>query len=123
MNRIHDRLPYASANWALEGAPDRAIRAIRANIRFSPGKFALDQANHVEPAGGPARDDHLREDHCSSAFELGGDVTRPLAEEAIKLVALATRTKRDQYDRSFVGGRAVPVGGFEQDVRDRKSVV
>lgn len=48
-------------------------------------------------------------------------MTRPLAEEAIKLVALATRTKRDQYDGSFVGGRAVPLGGFEQEVRSQRN--
>jgi hypothetical protein len=31
-------------------------------------------------------------------FELGGDVTRPLAGGAIKLVGLATRRKRDNFD-------------------------
>ncbi len=118
VNSIHDRSPYASANWALEQAPDRAIRA---NVRFSPGKFTIDQTNHVEPVGGPPRDDNLREDYRIRAFELGGDVTRPLAGGAIKLVALATRTKRNLYDGSFVGGRAVPASGFEQAVRSQRN--
>ena len=52
-------------------------------------------------------------------FELGGDVTRPLAGGAIKLVGLATRRKRDYFDATslrdgLLEDGAVQVGGFEQ---------
>ena len=65
--------------------------------RWSPGSFYLTQRNHVTPTGDPERDDDLLQDFKSPVFELGGDVTRPLAGGAIKLVGLATRRKRDNW--------------------------
>ncbi len=69
----------------------------RVNARWSPGSFYLTQRNHVTPAGGPERDDDLLQDFKSPVYELGGDVTQPLAGGAIKLVGLATRRKRDNW--------------------------
>ena len=113
-NKYRDFNPYISGSWALEQASDKAIRV---NGRWSPGSFYLTQRNHVTPAVGPERDDDLLQDFKSPVFELGGDVTRPLAGGAIKLVGLATRRKRDNWIERYrfrtEGGIDV-LGGFEQ---------
>ncbi len=112
-NSYRDFNPYVSGSWALEQASDKAIRL---NGRWSPGKFHLTQRNHVVPTGDDERDDDLLQDFKNPLFELGGDVTRPLAKGAIKLVGLATRRKRDWLERyrfRNLGGVDV-LGGFEQ---------
>ena len=112
-NSYRDFNPYVSASWALERANDNAIRL---NGRWSPGKFYLTQRNHVVPAGGDERDDDLLQDFKNPVFEIGGDVTRPLADGAVKLVGLATRRQRDWLERyrfRTEGGGEV-LGGFEQ---------
>ncbi|HEU4705249.1 MAG TPA: TonB-dependent receptor [Sphingomicrobium sp.] len=116
INHYRDFNPYVSGSWALEHSRDRAVRI---NARFSPGRFDLEQRNRVTPVGGPQRDDSLIQDYDSRLFELGGDVTRPLAGGAIKLVGLATRRKRDNFDTylerdGLLDEGAVVVGGFEQ---------
>jgi len=105
-----------SASWALERASNNAIRL---NVRWSPGQFDLLQRNRVSPTGEPEHDDSLIQDYDNSVFELGGDVTRPLAGGAIKLVGLATRRKRNNFDsyiqrNGLVSDNAVQNGGFEQ---------
>jgi hypothetical protein len=113
-NSYRDFNPYVSGSWALEKASDNAIRV---NGRWSPGSFYLTQRNHVTPAVGPERDDDLLQDFKSPVYELGGDITRPLAGGAIKLVGLATRRKRDNWIERYrfrsEGGEDV-LGGFEQ---------
>jgi hypothetical protein len=112
-NSYHDFNPYVSASWALEQASDDAFRV---NARWSPGQFDLTQRNHVTIPNGPDRDDDLLQDFDNPVFELGGDVTRPLAGGALKLVGLATRRKRDYLERyrfRTEGGETV-LGGFEQ---------
>ena len=115
-NSYHDFNPYVSGSWALERAADKAIRV---NARWSPGQFDLFQRNRVSVTGEPPRDDNLIQDYDNSVFELGGDVTRPLAGGAIKLVALATRRKRNNFDSyiqrdGLISDGAVQNGGFEQ---------
>ena len=112
-NSYHDFNPFISANWALEKGSDRSAHL---NGRWSPISFYLKQRNHVRPAVGPERDDDLLQDFESPEYELGGDITRPLAGGAIKLVGLATRRKRDWLERyRFRGEGGSPVvGGFEQ---------
>lgn len=115
-NGYDDRDPYLSGSWALERASDRSIRI---NGRWSPGSFDLEQDNRVFPAGGPPRDDSLIQDYDNPVFEIGGDVTRPLAGGAIKLVGLATRRKRNNFDAyiersGLLEEGAEVVGGFEQ---------
>lgn len=117
-NTINDRQPYLSANWAFEEAADRAIRA---NLRFSPNHFKLHQDSTVTPPGGPDRIDDLDQDYKNRTVELGGDVTRPLGGGAIKLVGLATRTRRDNYDAFFIGVDEGIIDGFEQFNEARKS--
>jgi hypothetical protein len=112
-NSYRDFNPYVSAVWALEKASDRSIHV---NGRWSPGSFYLTQDNHVTPAVGPARDDDLLQDFKNPNFEIGGDITRPLAGGAIKLVGLANRRQRDWKERyRFRGEGGTPIlGGFEQ---------
>jgi hypothetical protein len=123
-NSYRDFNPYVSASWALEQAQDKAIRL---NGRWSPGKFYLTQRNHVTPSGDDERDDDLLQDFKNPVFEIGGDVTRPLAGGAIKLVGLATRRQRDYLERYRFrtdGGGAL-LGGFEQlqDAQRNESIL
>lgn len=115
-NSYFDRNPNVSASWALERASDKAIRV---NARWSAGRFDLEQKNRVSPANGPQRDDTLIQDYSNPVFELGGDITRPLAGGAIKFIALATRRKRDNFDTyilrdGLLEDNPSDVGGFEQ---------
>ena len=123
-NSYRDFNPFISANWAFEQASDKSMHV---NTRWSPGSFYLTQENHVTPAVGPERDDDLLQDFKSPVFELGGDVTRPLAGGAIKLVGLATRRKRDWSERyrfRSEGGTEI-LGGFEQlqDAQRNESIL
>jgi hypothetical protein len=122
-NSYHDFNPYLSASWALERAADKAIRV---NARWSPGQFDLVQRNRVTPTGGTPRDDSLVQDYDNTVFELGGDVTRPLAGGSIKLVGLATRRKRDNFDAyiqrdGLLDAGAVQNGGFEQTQKAKRN--
>jgi hypothetical protein len=119
INHIHPHDPYVSGSWALEESQDKAIRL---NARWAPSTFRLTQTNHVVPTGDPERDDALVQDYHRPAFELGGDVTRPLAGGAIKLVGLATRRKRDDTETYFVrdlGGQNI-LGGSESATRAKR---
>ena len=116
MNSYHDFNPFLSGSWSLEKAADNAIRL---NARWSPGQFDLQQWNRVTVTGEAPRDDSLIQDYDNGVFELGGDVTRPLAGGAIKLVGLATRRKVDNFDQyierdGLRADGAIQVGGFEQ---------
>ena len=112
-NSYRDFNPYVSANWGVEKASDKAFHV---NGRWSPGKFYLTQDNHVTPTGFPERDDDLLQDFKNPVWEIGGDISRPLAGGAIKLVGLANRRQRDWLERyrfRTEGGGEV-LGGFEQ---------
>ncbi len=121
-NRYEDFNPYLSGSWALERAADNALRV---NARWSPGQFDLVQRNRVSVPGEAPRDDSLYQDYDNSVFELGGDITRPLAGGAIKLVGLATRRKRNNFDAYVVrnglrSDNAVQVGGFDQTQKAKR---
>jgi len=123
-NSYRDFNPFISANWAFEQASDKSIHV---NTRWSPGSFYLTQDNHVTPAIGPERDDDLVQDFKSPIIEIGGDITRPLAGGAIKLVGLANRRKRDWSERyrfRSEGGAEI-LGGFEQlqDAKRNESIL
>ena len=125
-NNYHDFNPYVSGSWSLEQAQEKAIRL---NARWSPGQFDLLQDNRVTVTGEGQRDDSLIQDYDNMVFELGGDVTRPLAAGAIKLVGLATRRRIDNADAyierdGLLADGAVQVGGFEQTQRaDRAETI
>ena len=124
-NSYRDFNPYISASWGLEPASDRSMHV---NGRWSPGSFYLTQTNHVVPTGDAERDDDLLQDFKSPVYEIGGDVTRPLAGGAIKLVGLANRQKRDNWLERYrfrsEGGTDV-LGGFEQlqDAQRNESIL
>lgn len=121
-NSYHDFNPYLSASWAIERAADNAIRL---NGRWSPGQFDLEQKNRVTFVGEAPHDDSLIQDYDNGVIELSGDVTRPLAGGALKLVGLATRRKRDNFD-AYLGRNGLlrdnpqVVGGFEQSQRAKQ---
>ena len=112
--RPHD--PFVSASWGKEDAADRAFHI---NARWAPSTFNFLQTNLVAPANGPARDDRLIQHYDTPGYELGGDVSRPLAGGTVKFVGLANRRDRDTFDGSFnrIGGTTI--GGFEQQSASR----
>lgn len=112
-NDIRDHIPTISGSWALNKGPTQSANL---NARYSYDHFFLHQRNHVTPTGASEHDDRLVEDYPTRILEIGGDVTRPLAGGAIKLVGLATRRHRhtlDEYDQGDLGPSRV-VGGFQQ---------
>lgn len=122
-NEYFNRDPFIAASWALERGSDSAFRL---NARWQPSRFDLFQSNRVTPAVGPVHDDNLIQHYRDPVFELGGDVTRPLAGGAIKFVGLATRRKRDDFDEYL--GRdgpredgALVTGGFDQTVQAQRN--
>ncbi|HXG99534.1 MAG TPA: outer membrane beta-barrel protein [Sphingomicrobium sp.] len=110
-NVYRPREPFIAGSYALEQAANKSARL---NARYSHGTFTLDQKNHVTPANGPERDDTLSQDFKTPALELGGDITRPLAGGAIKLVGLATRRTRDNVETYRLRRDGQTLGGFEQ---------
>ena len=116
VNTYQPHEPYVSASWGMEPAADRAVHV---NARYAPYRFDLQQTNRVTPANGPLRDDRLVEHYRTPNYELGGDITRPLAGGAIKFVALANRRDRHTYDAAFNSVSGTTTGGFEQLVDAR----
>src|SRR4029453_10904499 len=94
-NSYHDFNPFVSGSWAVERAADKAFHV---NARWSPGQFDLFQRNRVTVTGEAPRDDNLIQDYDNGIFELGREITRPLAGGAVKLLGLATRRKVDNFD-------------------------
>ena len=111
LNHYRPRSPYVSAAYALEQAPNKALHL---NARFQQFSEDFDQVNRVYPQGGAARNDRLYLTAQSPGYEIGGDISRPLASGAIKLVALANRRKRTNLDTVEVRDSGDVVGGFEQ---------
>jgi hypothetical protein len=119
INTYYDKAPFLAANWALERASDNATRA---NIRWSPATFYLTQSNHVTPVGDDPRHDRLVQDFKQPIFEIGGDVTRPLAGGAIKLVGLLTLAKRENFETyKFKSLDEEVLGGYEQTQDAKRS--
>ena len=114
---------FVAGAYALEhGAND----AYRINFRWQPNKFDLHQRNLVTPSVGPQHDDNLIQNYGDPSFELGGDVTQPLAGGAIKFVGLATRKKRNDLDRytqraGLIEDDAPVNGGFEQRIKAQRN--
>jgi hypothetical protein len=119
-NSIHPHDPYVSGSWAMEKGDNDSFHL---NARFQPSTFFLRQKNHVIPTGDEAHDDSLIEDYKNNTFELGGDVTRPLAGGAIKFIALANRqhkTTLDEYDAGNLGHTEI-TGGSQQLTKSQRN--
>jgi outer membrane receptor for ferrienterochelin and colicin len=121
-NSYFNRDPYISGSWALERGSDDAYRL---NARWQPSRFDLTQRNRVTTADGQ-RDDSLEQHFRNPFIEMGGDVTRPLAGGAIKLVGLATRRKRDDTETyllrdGLLADDASVIGRFEQSIEAKRN--
>jgi hypothetical protein len=122
-NSYFNRDPYLAGSWALERGSDNAYRF---NVRWQPSRFDLTQRNRVVPEDGAEHDDSLIQKFRNPVLEIGGDVTRPLADGALKFVALATRRKRNDRETYFLRNDlltndAVVVGGSEQSIRAHRN--
>lgn len=112
-NGWRDRDPFLSLGWGVERGSNDAMHL---NGRIERGRFDLHQDNHVTTFDGEERDDQLDQNYEDFRIEFGGDITRPLAGGAIKLVGLANRRKRDDsdvYQFRSEGGEDI-LGGFRQ---------
>ena len=122
-NSYFNKDPFLAAAWANESGPNKVIRL---NARWQPSSFDLFQDNRVTPIGAPVHDDNLIQTYRDPVFELGGDVTRPLAGGAIKLVGLATRRNRNDKDQyiqraGLIEDHAPVNGGFDQAVHAQRN--
>jgi len=122
-NSYFNKDPFLAGAWANESGPNKTIHF---NARWQPSSFDLFQDNRVTPTGAPVHDDNLIQTYRDPILEVGGDVTRPLAGGAIKLVGLATRRKRDDVDQyiqraGLIEDNAPVNGGFEQSVNAHRN--
>jgi hypothetical protein len=122
-NEYANKNPFIAAAYALEHGSDDAYRI---NLRWQPNRFDLTQRNRVSPTGDPQHDDNLFQHYKDPVFELGGDITQPLAKGAIKFVALATRRKRHDFDQyvqrdGLIEDGGIVNGGFDQLIDARRN--
>lgn len=110
-NDIREQELFATASWAFDGGENRSANL---NSRIERNRFTLGQTNDVRPAVGPRRDDRLSQLYRNTRFELGGDVTRPLAGGGIKLIGLYRTQSGKDYDDSFNIANGTLLGGFIQ---------
>ena len=117
-NHYRPRSPFVSANFAHEPAPGKTIHL---NGRFSRFSEDFIQTNRVFPTGGLERDDRLFLTAKSPGYELGGDISRPLADGVVKFVALANRRHRDTLDTALERRDEIVEGGFEQGTESQRN--
>jgi hypothetical protein len=122
-NVYANKNPFIAAAYALEHGSDDAYRI---NVRWQPNRFDLTQRNRVSPVDDPEHDDSLFQHYKDPVFELGGDITQPLAKGAIKFVALATRRKRHDFDQyvqrdGLIDDGGQVNGGFDQLIDARRN--
>ena len=117
-NHYRPRQPYISGSWSFEEAPDKAIHL---NGRFDRFTEDFDQVNRVYPTDEEARDDRLYLTANQPGFEIGGDISRPLAGGAIKFVGLVNRRKRDNLDTLLVRDDGETIDGFEQGSQSQRN--
>lgn len=118
LNVVRETRPSASASWNYD---DGTNRTANLNGQIFYNRFLLKQYNDVFPTGGLPRDDRLTQDYRNFTFEIGGDVTRPLAGGGIKLIGLATRRHRNHDDLSLNRRLSAVIGGFVQTLEDQRN--
>lgn len=113
VNVTNNYSPFISAGWSLDEGPTHSANL---NFRYHFDRFHLFQTAHVFPVGETEHDDTLVEHYPTRSYEIGGDVTQPLAGGAVKLVGLVTRQRRHTLDELDTGnlGHTEVVGGFQQ---------
>jgi hypothetical protein len=117
-NHYRPRSPYIAGNFAYEPAANKAIHL---NARFQRDSEDFVQTNRVFPTGGLERDDRLFLTAKSPGYELGGDISRPLAKGVVKFVAIATRRHRETLDTSLERPGGIVNGGFEQGTESQRN--
>ena len=117
-NHYRPRSPFISANFSHEPAPNKAIHL---NARFQRDVEDFIQTNRVLPTGRPERDDRLFLTYKSPGYELGGDVSRPLAAGVVKFVALTNRRHRETLDTALERRNEIVEGGFEQGTESQRN--
>ena len=117
LNRLATPEGAVAGSWAFDGGTNRTAHL---NGRAGVDLVRLTQRNDVFPTGGTMRDDRLTERYRQTAFELGGDLTRPLAGGGVKLVGLLTRKHRLNRDLSLNRIGADTIGGASQRLDDRR---
>lgn len=117
-NSIRDPQVSVAGGWSLE--PGGATGAnLTFRLAHEPFRFAQDSG--ILPAGAPPRADRLTQRENEWAWEVGGDVTVPLAGGGLKLIALLRRETEAGRELVLRGvDRPVPAG-FAQDRDDRES--
>ncbi len=118
LNHYRPRQPYISGAWSFEEAHDKAMHL---NGRFDRFTEDFIQINRVYPTGEEARDDRLFLTAKQPGFEIGGDISRPLAGGAIKFVGLINRRKRENLDTLLVRDNGETVDGFEQGSQSQRN--
>ncbi|SEK70366.1 Outer membrane receptor proteins, mostly Fe transport [Sphingomonas palmae] len=121
VNRYREPGGSLSGSWEYN---DGTNRTAHLNARAAVDHYALDQSNRVDRVGTPRREDALISRSDLNEYEVGGDVTRPLAGGGIKLIGLATRRKRESDDLSLVdlfASNGPGPTGFSQSVNDREA--
>lgn len=116
-NDIRDQEWFATASWAYDGGENRSANL---NSRIERNRFSLRQANEVRPAFGPRRNDRLSERFRNLQWEVGGDVTRPLAGGGIKLIGLYRTGSGTEYSDQYNVIADTVLGGFIQSVDSRR---
>jgi hypothetical protein len=114
-NEIDEPNGTVSASWEHDAGPNRTAHL---NGRYFINRFALTQSNAVSPSAGVERNDRLTQRYDRDEFEIGGDVTRPLAGGGLKLLAVATRRDRLNKDVSLLRVQGSTTGGFAQTLDD-----
>jgi hypothetical protein len=117
-NHYRPRSPFISGSYALEQAPDKSLHL---NARFERDTEHFDQVNLDYPVGDLARNDRLYLTAESPGYEIGGDISRPLAGGAIKLVALTNRRHRITLDTAEERLDGDVVGGFQQGSESQRN--
>ena len=117
VNHRAEPVGAVAGSWEYDGG---AHRTAHLNGRAELDRSLLLQENHVVPTGGTVRDDRLTQRYRDRSYELGGDVTRPLAGGGLKLVGLATRRYRLDRDASYNRVADTMIGGATQRLDDTR---
>ena len=117
LNDSREPAASLSAAWDYN---DGTNKTAHLNGRYLVDRFKLTQYNQVTPSAGPARDDRLFQRYKFDNWEIGGDVTRPLAGGGLKLIGLVTRRERHNRDTSLVRPGGVTNSGVDQLLADNR---